>query len=250
MITPLCFIPFLLIIVVIFQAGQLTKFKSGEEYVKLQSGLKACEIEKDLTNGELQMAKGLKNAVEKERDHLLEVRGKLIKRVDVVEKDLGVCHEHEIKLKEELCQVGEDRDQLSETVRDLEERLASKETLDFLNLVKQMGSGGDSWVCADDVRVWSYGYISTTSFSSHVTIHNFIHQLTWESPIYFPSSDLVQAIGSDKSIMIIGYEVRSHKYKNGWWRRYRLDKFGGNRVEFFARDRGVSYDVEVFYVIG
>jgi hypothetical protein len=110
--------------------------------VKLQSRLKTCEIEKGFTNKELQMAKGLKDAIQKERDHLLEIREKLTRRVDIAEKDLGVCHDHEVKLEQELCQVGEDRDQLSETVRSLKERLASKETLDFLNLVKQMGTGG------------------------------------------------------------------------------------------------------------
>jgi hypothetical protein len=86
--------------------------------------------------------------------------------------------------------------------------------------------------------------------SPHVVIHTFVHELIGGTPIFFPSADLVQAIPADKSIMIIGYKVNSPKYKNGWWRRYRLDKFGDNRIEFFARDKEAKYEVEVFYVIG
>jgi hypothetical protein len=138
-----------LLIHTIFQAETLKLYRIGEKIINLQNELQSCKIENVRASGELEMARELKDKTEKENHLLLETRARLLKRVDAVEEEVGICKANRLSLEEEVCRLDKENHQLSGSVRSLKEQLESKENEALLSLVRQMGTGGyvNSQIC-------------------------------------------------------------------------------------------------------
>ncbi|PVF95491.1 hypothetical protein CPB86DRAFT_763883 [Serendipita vermifera] len=193
---------------------------------------------------------------------------RLAERVDIVEGMLETCKSHEATLKEELEHAEDGLNSCIDEKEELKKQMESGVFVQFLDMVGKMGTGGDSWVCSDLTKSWSYGYSSTESPHSTITIQTWTAALNdvqhSAAPLVFPpTTDNTQPSTPDPAeaarldYRIIGYTVTSQNTSgsNGWWRIAQLPKFGmlGRAIEFYAQaakwyGSTAKFEVTVYWV--
>lgn len=198
---------------------------------------------------------------------------RLAERVDLVEGMLDTCQKDALTLKGKLNDVTHDLGTCVDEKEELKRQMESGVYVQFLDMVKKMGTGGDSWVCSDTTELWSYGYTHQESPHPTINIQTWTSELTdaqhSTSPLVFPPVSMRHNSrrGSSEqpppeqiynaASRIVGYTVSSGNLSgnNGWWRITKLPSFAvkGGTIEFFAQaakwyGSAAKYQVTVFWV--